>query len=374
MGNWFGRISAFLLAGVISISSSVTAYAAVKAGAERRNDEYGITKTVMLNDFLINGGASVIINYSGADVNVNSMAGGVEVISCFTLHFQGDAGELAVQGQDDVLIPLSEVMNGRTLRAGERVQALYDSGNGTYLALQTQTLQDTVKVTVPYFPAATDPSICFIVAKTAWLPGAGYDYFAIGNSITMHPKREFWPDAMGMGATSQDKDYYHLFAGGLPGKGKKNIHSLALNFAIWEISYGNRASTLKLIDGYLTPAMDCVSIQLGDNVKSMLGFEQDFEQLVAYIRAKCPKARIIVIGNYWKNDAIDAVKKAVCEKYKGYFVDLSAIQNSPNYSFGQGVAVDANGVPMNCTNEGTAIHPNNAAMQYIATQMLSKYR
>ena len=46
-----------------------------------------------------------------------------------------------------------------------------------------------------------------------------------------------------------------------------------------------------------------------------------------------------------KNDAIDAVKKAVCEKYKGYFVDLSAIQNSPNYSFGQGVAVDANGVP-----------------------------
>lgn len=40
--------------------------------------------------------------------------------------------------------------------------------------------------------------------------GKGYDYLAIGNSITLHSECDFWWNECGMAATNKDNDYVHI--------------------------------------------------------------------------------------------------------------------------------------------------------------------
>ena len=370
--DWKRAAAALLAAGILTASPVQTSMAkeSATAAASLMTDAAGTAKVDEVYTLLVNGGGPAVVNYSGADYNVNSMAGGVEVLSSFAVSYSTDAAEGTLE---TVRIPLRQVLSGRTLRDGERLQGIFDAGDHVYTAVDTEASGDSLEIAVPYRSTAANPTVTFCVAKSGWSAGDGYDYLALGNSITLHPKRAFWPNAMGMGATSIDKDYYHQVLKGLS-RTKKNVNGAAMNYAIWEISYGDRARILHLLDGYLSSSLDLVSVQLGDNVTNTAGFDGDFRTLLQYIRAKAPNAQIIVTGNYWRDDQLDETKKKIAEEMGISYVSLSALQDNPYYQFGIDTAYDADGKGMYSDNKGTAIHPNNRAMASIAKGILKAVR
>lgn len=326
-------------------------------------------------EYLIESGDwTMISNYTGATLNINSMAGGIEPLSSYQVTFAAsDSSALSAQGEAQVVIPLKQVMGGRTLRAGETVQGfLYNNADGVFYATATAIAGDQVVYNVPYFPANTDNRICFFVSRGAW-GGSDqtYDYFAIGNSITLHPRRDFWPDAMGMGATSVSKDYFHIVERGLT-RTHANVNAAAMNYSIWEILPENRTSTLSLLDPYLSNQLDLITIMLGENVILNRGeFATDYQELIAYIKAKAPNALVVLVGTFWQDDEIETIKMQTAAANGCLYVSLAALQNNTKYQFGNASAADANGVLHYSDNPGTSIHPNNAAMTYIGNQILA---
>ncbi len=336
---------------------------------------------------VLNSDRTRIINYAGeqeGDINVRymSMAGGQERASVWNLDFQLPVGTL-VNGTRTVQVnmTLKNAMNGRTLRTGESLQAFLDNGNGFYYKLPTVVSDNVVSVTVPVLIATDHQYLAFVITSGSWAPTAGYDYLAIGNSITMHPRQSYWPDAMGMGATRQEYDYYHIVSNTLAAScAEKGVayNSAALNYAIWEIMSGQRSSVLYLLDPYLSEDLELVTLQLGENaIPDAAGFAQDFPLLIQYIRQKAPNARIVIVGNFW-NDAVETAAKLQCVQAYGLtYVDLSGISVDPyvtdtksSYVFGNELAYDANGVGHSCTKDAVKLHPNNAGMAYIAQSLL----
>lgn len=41
--------------------------------------------------------------------------------------------------------------------------------------------------------------------------------------------------------------------------------------------------------------------------------QSDVNNLIRYVQERCPNARIILIGQYWKNGTIDAIKQQICQ-------------------------------------------------------------
>lgn len=336
---------------------------------------------------VLNNDRTRIINYAGEqesdkDVRYMSMAGGQERASVWNLDFQVPTGT-PLNGTQTVQVnmTLKNAMNGRTLRTGEGLQAFMDNGNGFYYKLPTVISGNIVSVTVPVLVATDHQYLAFVITSGSWSPSDGYDYLAIGNSITMHPRQSYWPDAMGMGATRQEYDYYHIVSSSLAAscasKGTA-YNSAALNYAIWEITSGQRSSVLYLLDPYLSEKLELVTIQLGENaIPDAAGFAQDFPLLIQYIRQKAPNARIVIVGNFW-NDAVETAAKLQCVQAYGLsYVDLSGISVDPyvtntqsSYVFGNELAYDANGVGHSCTKDAVKLHPNNAGMAYIAQSLL----
>ncbi len=349
-------------------------------------------------------GSETVINETGKPLEMLSMAGGLEMLSSRAVQFdpatQGVTWNTVIGSKNkftpvkvlandtarekarkawknarfvEMAAPVTEVLNGRSLRDAETIAAVY-AVNGYYYVCPTKVDANSVTVTVPKLYEELAPVVTFFIARSPWDAGAGVDYLAIGNSITMHPKREFWPNAMGMGATSIEKDYFHIVTATLaeryaavPG----GFHSMAMNYAIWENDQTGRRSDLSLLDQYLSKDLDIVSIQLGENFLDVQNFATEYTILVQYVRQHCPNAQIILVGNYWQNDAYDMVKRQLAAGIGGEYVDLVSIQNSKKYQFGEASAADANGVMHIFSNPGTSIHPNNAAMTFIADGVLA---
>ncbi len=336
---------------------------------------------------VLNNDRTRIINYAGAKesdagIRYMSMAGGQERASIWSVSFRIPDGGRA-DGTHTALIQmtLKNAMAGRTLRTGESLQAFYDTGCGVYYKVPTAVGTDAVSMTVPVLTASDHQYLILVITSGSWSPGNGYDYLAIGNSITMHPRQSYWPDAMGMGATTQQNDYYHqvssVLAASCAAKGKA-YNSAAFNYAIWEINFGKRAEVLYLLDPYLSPELELVTIQLGENaIPDANGFAADFPALIQYIRAKAPNAQIVLVGNFWNNAVEETVKKQCAAAYGLAYVDLSAVSVDPYvtasgspYVFGNELAYDANGIGHTCSKAAVAQHPNNAGMKYIAQCIL----
>ena len=324
--------------------------------------------------FTADNAFELIPNLSGKDL-VLSMAGGVEVLSSYAVSYTVEGDPASAQGQTTPCsLTLQQVLDGRTLRTGETVKAVYGNGGFFYIIPVTISGQ-TVTADVPYMTeGAVPPIVSFVVARGAWIPGPGIDYLAIGNSITMHPKRSYWPNAMGMGASSIEKDYFHQVCAGLEKKYRLSagtLSSAAMNFAIWESSESDRMYALTILDPFLTPQLDIISIQLGENFLDMANFAAQYTQLVSYIRGKCPTAQIVLVGNFWANPEADAIKQQVAQACSCAFVSLEPIQNNKRYFFGNAYAYDAERRAYYSTNGGTALHPNNEAMTFIANGILT---
>ncbi len=267
---------------------------------------------------------------------------------------------------------LSYVMNGCTLRDGESVAAIYRTGSATYVVpASVNESAGTVTVTIPVLDTTGNSYLIFTPARTSWEAGTDtIDYLAIGNSITMHPRRSYWPNTMGMGASSIEKDYFHevtsflqsgAAAAGLP------VHSMAINYSAYEDPDREESAPFSTLDPYLSDALDYVSIQLGENAIGDAAFDTAYVSLVDYIKNACPHATVILIGNFWQDDTFDTIKKSLAASSDDIvYADLAPIQNDPDYSFGVGIAYDADGVGYLLNSYGTSLHPNDAGMAYIA--------
>lgn len=197
-----------------------------------------------------------------------------------------------------------------------------------------------------------------------------YNYLALGNSITWHRTCDYWCDEFGMAASSIENDYYHLVLKELKNKHDK-VNSQVYNFISWETLSTDRAETLELIDIYLNNKLDLVTIQLGENVSETTTFESDFLYLIQYIQEKAPKAKVVVVGNFWKNDTVEQSKINVAKKLNIKYVDLSEIQERFEYQNKVGdIVYNTKGEEFIIDNPDVARHPNDKAMRYIAEKIL----
>lgn len=196
-----------------------------------------------------------------------------------------------------------------------------------------------------------------------WEPDS-YNYLAIGNSITKHPINEYWWNECGMAASTTDKDYVHIVSNAL------NANYYAYNFVTWETMSHDRGESLSMLDGMLSDALDLITIQLSENVTDLSTFETDFEELIRYVQKKCPKAKIIVVGDFWDAKK-DAMKIKSCEATNVVFASLDEIRGSIEYKCGTGTTVyDEAGNPHTVEHKGVAEHPNDEGMQWIANAIL----
>ena len=96
----------------------------------------------------------------------------------------------------------------------------------------------------------------YYLFETSW--GEGYNWLALGNSLTLI---ESW--GRGICATQPDNDYFGIVKKHLE-KEYSDVATFRYNYAVWERA-SNRSSVYDLIDSFLDPRLDLVTIQLGEN-------------------------------------------------------------------------------------------------------------
>lgn len=213
-------------------------------------------------------------------------------------------------------------------------------------------------------------------AETEWSEES-FNYLALGNSITKHGICSYWFDEVGMAATSERNDYFHLVCNDLQKitKGEQynaDLKAYAYNFSAWENQVNDRTETLDALNGILDEKIDLITIQLGENVNSFETLEEDYEELLVYIKGKCPNTEIIVVGNFWNAPECENIKTTVTKKLLIDYVDLTEIWDNDEYMAGMGTIVyDADGKMHMIEHEGVAKHPNDKGMKYIADSIVN---
>ena len=154
-----------------------------------------------------------------------------------------------------------------------------------------------------------------------------------------------------MAASQKSNDFVHVLANFLSQNFdvEFDIH----NFFQWELMDYDRAETLDLLKKFHGKNYDFIVIQLGENVHNVDTFEKDFFELIKYVREKISaRARIFVVGNFWRNEFVDFIKFKISLMTGSFFVNLQDIQ-SAEFQIG-----------------GVAKHPNDRAMRICAERIL----
>lgn len=205
--------------------------------------------------------------------------------------------------------------------------------------------------------------------KGGWLID-GYNYLAIGNSLTIHGTGSYWWNEVGMAASDIDHDYFHIVSSFLKTVNPKFM-SIPYNFSVWETLSHDRDETLCYLDHYLDTKLNLITVQLGENVSDFTTYEEDFESLLGYLKEKAPKARILVIGDFWsKNNRNDLKIKAI-ESIGAEYVSLDGITDNKDYCCGLGTVVyDSEGKEHIVEHSGVANHPGDKGMRAIADRII----
>ena len=201
-----------------------------------------------------------------------------------------------------------------------------------------------------------------------------YKYFAIGNSICMHGGADYWPvKTRGMAASKDEKDYVHLITNHLKTK-YDNVDTKAINFATWEVTFTDRAQTICMIEPYLNSEIDLITVQLGENASELTNWQTDFEYLIKYIKEKCPKSKILVIGDFWEYKNRDELKEQAAKNTNVSFVSLKHIKDNKKYMAGlNSVIYYENDTKEHVIkHKGVAIHPGDLGMQEIANVVIKE--
>ena len=197
---------------------------------------------------------------------------------------------------------------------------------------------------------------------------AGYNWLAIGNSLTLI-------ESFGHGicSTQPDNDYFGLVKAYLETK-YDDVTAKRLHYGVWEQS-PYRNAMFDYIDPYLSPDLDLVTIQLGENVavidRPVSSYREDLAELVKYIRNKCPSAQIIMIDDFWNNQKSD-VRREVAEETGVDFADLAEIRGEKEYQSEAGTVFFLSDGTTDTVSEEAATHPGDSGMAYIADRVIEK--
>ena len=191
-----------------------------------------------------------------------------------------------------------------------------------------------------------------------------YNYLAIGNSLTLITN---W--GRGICATKPDNDYYGLVNQYLNQK-QGDVVSYRYNFAPWETT-SNRASRLDLLNVFLSDKLNLVTIQLGENVADTTTFEPDLEALIAYVQQRAPKAKIIVIGDFWDKKR-DAMRREAAANKNVAFADISALIGDKAYQSKEGTECELSDGTVRKVSKAEETHPGDKGMAYIAEKVIEK--
>ena len=274
---------------------------------------------------------------------------------------EADKGQNAITRQirrlRNLLIFLLCIVLIGGLGAGACGWKLYKKVKGQETTLQNLQLQINT-ITTNQKAAAFDST----VFKTDT-----YNYLAIGNSITYHDAMSYWwNQGVGMAASDAEHDYVHVLTSLLKDGGEEVV-AANMNFYDWEAQGYDRGETLSTLDSYLSPNLDLVTIQLGENVNDTSTLEKDYEDLINYVSEKAPEAQVVVIGEFWKDEEKDNDKKAACDATGATFVDLSSMWNDMSFEAGMGTTVyGSDGEAHTIEHDGVASHPGDKGMQKIA--------
>lgn len=204
---------------------------------------------------------------------------------------------------------------------------------------------------------------------------AGRDYRVvfIGNSLTLHPLADYWWGEWGMAASDAEHDYVHETVQGL--SQDRHVMADAMNFAAWETMGHDRQEVLPLLDQFTAKDVDLYVVQLGENVsKDLATMPDDLERLLKTLHERSPKAHVLVLGGFWPNEKLDAIKQATCTKLGDTYISLSDLQGEVYQSRVGATVKDNNGDEHISNHPGVAKHPGDAGMQAMADKILATVR
>lgn len=197
-----------------------------------------------------------------------------------------------------------------------------------------------------------------------------YRWLAFGNSITQHGVCNYWWNNIGMAASTEEKDYFHLVLRQLEKK-HGQVNALRQNIGLWEIQATDRTEVLDVYNDCLKESWDLITLQFGENIQDTTTFAQDCEEMLNHIKTRAPKSRIVMLGNLWERGDCEKMKQAAAKKYGIEYIYMDEIKDNKEYESSIGATVyDAEGNPHKIEHQGVANHPDDRGMQYIADAIL----
>lgn len=183
----------------------------------------------------------------------------------------------------------------------------------------------------------------------------------LGNSITRHgPKLQIgWYGDWGMAASVKDSDFVHLLMKKFHTVNPKitvhfkNIADYERGFWNYDLSQLNELRQLK---------PELIILRLGENIepKSLKehNFKSHYENLLNYLTANNPKARILHASSFWKKDLVAKEIQTVSGLRREQFLSLSDLsKDSTNMAFKL------------FRDRGVGSHPSDKGMKAIAQKI-----
>lgn len=149
-----------------------------------------------------------------------------------------------------------------------------------------------------------------------------------------------------------------------------DVAAYRLNYASWE-RMQDRSQALDLLDLLLSDKLNLVTIQLGENVTDTSRYEQDLETLIDYVQQHAPKAKIIVIGDFWDKKRND-MRREAAQNQNAAFADLSTIIGDKAYQSKEGTPCTLDDGSTITVSKEAATHPGDKGMEYIAEKVIDQ--
>lgn len=191
-----------------------------------------------------------------------------------------------------------------------------------------------------------------------------FNYLAIGNSLTLIKGY-----GRGICATQPDNDYFGLVISYIKSTGKEVI-ARRFNYYAWE-KMTDRAKALCLLKPFLDRKLSLVTIQLGENVSDLTTYQRDLVYLVQHIRSVSPRAKIVMVGDFWDKAKNDMRRQAAgitkCE-----FADLQVIIGDKEYQSEVGIVCTLRDGTTYRVPDIAVTHPGDKGMKYIADRIIER--
>ncbi len=196
-------------------------------------------------------------------------------------------------------------------------------------------------------------------------------YLCVGNSLTLHGKCDYWWGEWGMAASAAENDYFHQLGSLLAQDA--NVIGRGVNFSVWELNDHDRSEALQLLDPYLARGLDLIVLQVGENVTVFPTFEQDYVELIEYVRAHCPEAKVVVMGQYRFNPGRQEAKINASAKTGVPFISLDDSQGGDFDGVIGTMVQGEDGQTHKIEHPGVAMHPGDKGMRTMAEKIYQEY-